>query len=81
MVTKLQTKSVPAVAEPSMVLSERGSVFDAPTGKPEEYVFRASSLSHSWPTVIAWVMAFVLASYVVVLDVAVWIAAAKKTPM
>ena len=70
MVTKLQTKSEPAVVGPRMVLSESGAVDDAPAGKPVEYVFRASSLSHSWPAVIAWVMAFVAASYVVVRPVA-----------
>ena len=81
MVTKFQNKSEPAVAGPRMVLSERGSVDDAPAGKPAEYVFRASSLSHSWPTVIAWVMAFVFAFYVVVRPVALWIAAANNAPV
>ena len=80
-VTKPQTKVAPAVAGPRMVSSESGAVDDAPAGNPELYAFKASSLSHSWPVMIACVIAFVLESYVVVRLVAVWIAAANNAPV
>ena len=67
-----QTRLVPAVASPKIVLSDSGVEAVAPAGnEPVEYVLSSASLSHSCPAVMLCVIAFVLGSYVVVLPVEV----------
>ena len=75
-------KATPAVASPNIMFRLSGVEGVAPAGKePVEYCLSSSSESHSCPTVILWVMALVLASYVVVLPVEDWSAAAREVPV
>ena len=64
-----------------MALSDFSALALAPVGNPVEYVFNLASLSHSWPDVASCVMAFVVLSYVVVLEVTVCRAAASCVPV